>query len=64
MDPAIGVHHILRDLLHDTVDGVSNVLLGGDQEAGRNQDNEGGLVVEPEDVVVNTYLIELYEALH
>ena len=64
MDPAVGVHKTAWDAIYDAVDGVSDVLLGGDQQAGRDQDNKGGLVVEPEDVVVNTYLIELYEALH
>ena len=43
MYPAVGVHHALRDLLHDAVYRVSDVGFGRHQGAGRQQDHEGGL---------------------
>jgi len=39
-------------------------LLGGDEERGHDQDDEGGLVVQPEDIVVDADRVELDEALH
>ena len=42
--PAVGVHHVLGDVgVHDTVDGISNVLSAGDEEAGGDEDHHGGL---------------------
>ena len=35
--PAVGIHDVLGDLLYDAVDGVPDVLLGGDQQASRHQ---------------------------
>ena len=44
VDPAVGVHHVLGDVgVHDAVDGVSDVLPGGDEEAGCDEDDGGGL---------------------
>ena len=41
--PAVGVHHVARYLLHDAVNGVSDVLLGGHQQTRRHQDYKGRL---------------------
>ena len=49
--------------IDDAIDGVSDVLLRGDQQAGGDKDDNGGLVVEPEHVVVNPDLLGLDEAL-
>ena len=44
VDPAVGVHHVLGDVgVHDAVNGVSDVLPGGDKEAGCDEDDGGGL---------------------
>ena len=43
VDPAVGVHHPLGDLLHDAVYRVPDVLLGRHQGARRDQDHEGRL---------------------
>ena len=56
--------HIVGDFFNDAVDGVSDVLLGGDQQRGHDQDDEGGLVVKPEHIVVDADRVELDEALH
>ena len=63
VDPAVGVHDLLRNLLDDAVDGVADVLFGGDEQRARDEDDEGGLVVKPEDVVVDAYRVELDDAL-
>ena len=44
------------------VDRVPNVLPGGDQDAGAHQDHHGGLVVEPEHIVVNAYRVKFEKA--
>ena len=54
VDPAVGVHHVVGDLLDDAVDRVANVLARGHQEGAYHQDDEGGLVVEP------TYALNIY----
>ena len=80
MYPAISVHHPLWNLLYDAVNRVPNILLGGHQKTRSHQDDEacldeaeddlehgdehGYLVVEPEDVVVDAYLIKLDQTLH
>lgn len=56
--------HIVRDFFDYAVDGVSDVLLGGNQERGHDEDDEGGLVVQPEHIVVDAHGVELDEALH
>lgn len=53
MYPAVGVHHALRDLLHDAVYRVSDVGFGRHQGAGRQQDHEGGL--HTGEVMVSVY---------
>ena len=90
VDPAVGVHDIVGDLLHDAVDGVADVLPvdgnkktaveqddihdnrlrhhhclpRGDEEGADDEDDEGGLVVEAEDIVVNAHRVELDQPLH
>lgn len=54
VDPAVGVHHIERDVVDDTVDGISDVLPRGDEERERHQDDDSRLVVESEHIVVYT----------
>ena len=51
------------DAIDDAINRVSNVLPRGDEQAGSHKDGNGGLVVEPEDVVVNPDLLGLDEAL-
>ena len=55
--------HIGRNFLDDAVDGVPNVLPGSDEEGGDDEYDEGGLVVEPEGVVVDAYRVELNQPL-
>ena len=43
VDPAVGVHRIPGNLLHDAVNGVPDVLPAGHQQARSHQDHEGGL---------------------
>ena len=50
-------------LLDNAVDGVPDVLPGGDEERADDEDDEGGLVVEPEDIVVDADGVELDQPL-
>ena len=59
MDPAVGVHEPSGYPVHDAVDGVSDVLARGHQQRRGDVDDEGGLVMKPEDVVVDPDFIEL-----
>ena len=43
VDPAVGVHYALGDLLNDAVDWIPDVSLRGHQGAGRQQNHKGGL---------------------
>ena len=43
------------------VNGVTYVLPGGDEDAGHHQQHDGGLVVEPEHIVVDTHRVKLQE---
>ena len=45
--------------LHQTVDGVPDVLSGGDEEAADDEDHHGGLVVQSEHIVVDTHRVKL-----
>ena len=56
--------HIVGDFFNDAVDGVSDVLLGRDKEWSDDKDDERGLVVKPEHIVVDTNRVEFDEALH
>ncbi len=49
----------LRHPVDYTVDGVADVLLGGDEQTCSDQDDDGHLIVKPEDVVVDAYSIKL-----
>jgi len=64
MYPAVGVHHALRDLLHDAVYRVSDVGFGGHQGAGRQQDHEGGLVMKAEHIVIDANVIKFDVSLY
>ena len=63
MYPAIGVHHVPRYFLDNAVNGVPNVLLRRDQQGANHQDDEGGLVVQAEDIVVDADGVELDQPL-
>ena len=47
--------------LHHAVDGVTNVLFGGDEDAADEENHDRGFVVESEHIVVNTNRIKLEE---
>jgi hypothetical protein len=63
LDPAVRVHDLLRDVRDDARDGVAEELLGRHENGARDEQNEGGLVVKPEDEVVDGDLIELRQLL-
>ena len=63
MDPAVGVHGAARDAFDNAIDGISDVLARCDQEGGQDEGDHGALVVQPEDVVVDPYLVQLQESL-
>jgi len=59
VNPAVGVHHTLRNGINNTVNWVSEKLPNR-HESARDKDDEGGhLAVEPEDRVVYPYLRKL-----
>ena len=45
--------------LHQTVDGVPDILSGGHEEAADDEDHHGGLVVQSEHIVVDTNRVKL-----
>lgn len=45
VDPAVGVHDVQRNFVHDAVNGVTDVLSGGDQERKGDQDDDRRLVM-------------------
>ena len=47
VDPAVGIHHILRNLFHNTINRIPDVLSGGHQQAARHQHDEGRLKLYP-----------------
>ena len=47
--------------IHQTIYRVPDVLPGGDEDAGHDQDHHGGLVVEPEHIVINADRVKLQE---
>ena len=49
----------LRYSFNDAAHGVADVLLGGDDQACRDQDDDGRLVVKPGHVVVDPNGVEL-----
>ena len=53
VDPAVRVHHIARHAFDDAVDRVADVLARSHHQREGDQDDDGCLVVQPEDVVVN-----------
>jgi len=59
VDPAVCVHDASRYTICHTVDGITDVLPGGDQDTGAHQDHDSGLVVKSEDIVVNAYSVKL-----
>ena len=64
VDPAVGVHHVKRYLVDDTVDRIADVLPGGHQQGEDDQSDHGGLVVQPEHIVVDAHRVELQQPLH
>ena len=80
MDPAVGVHRIPWNLLHNAVNGVPDVLPAGHQQACSHQDDKGGLdtgfklhtvvenisylVVQPKYCIVDAYFVKLDQTLH
>ena len=56
VDPAVGVHHVVGDLLDDAVDRVADVLARGHQEGTYHKDDKGGLVVQPKNALNIDYL--------
>ncbi len=59
MDPAEGVEEVGGNPVDDAVDGISEELFGGHQEAGGGEDEGGELVVEPEDAAVGLNVVRL-----
>lgn len=63
VDPTVGVHHSQRNLVHDAVDRVTDILTRGDQQREGDQDDHRGLVVHPKHIVVDAHLVDLQQAL-
>ena len=59
VDPAERVGELCRKSVEDAVDGLADELRHGDGHAARHEDDEGQLVVEPEDVAVDHLLAGL-----
>ena len=74
VDPAVSVHdptgHTLQltapswpaqshTYLHQAVDGVTDILSGGDEDAADDEDHHGGFVVQSEHIVVDTDRVKL-----
>jgi hypothetical protein len=53
----------LRHPIDDAINGVADVLLGSDEQACSDQDDDGRLVVKPEHIVVDPYGVELDQVL-
>lgn len=64
LDPAVSVHEILRDSVDEATDRLAKELLRGHEEACRDQEDDGGSVVQLEDEVVGGHLIVLNELFH
>ena len=63
MDPTIRIHDAPGDPVHHTVDRVAEVLARGHQDGGRGEDHNGGFVMQPKNIVVNTDAIKLQMGL-
>jgi len=61
--PAVRVHYVERHVVDDAVDRVADVLSGRHQQRERHQDDDGCLVVQTENVVVDTYAVDLQQPL-
>jgi len=61
VQPAVRVHDPIRYGVGHAVDGVANELPGGDKGNGSEEDDDGGSVVEPEDMVVDADRVPLVE---
>ena len=59
VDPAEGVEQVPGHTVHIAVDRVAEVLLGGLEEAGDAEEEEGVLIVQPEREVVNQAVFKL-----
>ena len=64
VDPAVGVQHILGDVLGvDAVDGVAHVLPGGDKEREGEASHHRDRVMKPEDARVDLDMGKLHQTL-
>ena len=57
-------HDIARYLLNNAVNGIADVLPGGDEKRADEEEDDGALVVQAKDVVVDAYFLELDQALN
>lgn len=64
VDPAVGVHYVQRYIVDDAVDRVADVLPGRHQQREDDQSDHGGLVVQPEHIVIDAHGVELQQPLH
>ena len=64
VDPAVGVQHVLGDVLGvNAVYGIAHVLTSCHDQRERQQEGDGGGVVEPEDAGVDGDVVGLHQAL-
>lgn len=61
-DPAVRVRYVGRQRVHDAVDWVADVLARGHDQRARRQQDDGGLVVQFEHVVVDCHVVHLQQA--
>lgn len=64
VDPTVGIHYTGIHSLHDTVDGVAEVLFLRDEKTECHQKEHGTLVVQPEDVVVDANSVDLEQTAY
>ena len=53
--------HIIRNFFNYTINRITNVLSRSHQQGCNNQNNEGGFIMQSEDIIVNTNCFELYQ---
>lgn len=62
LDPTERVDHLLADLVDDAVDWVAEELLRSYEDGAAGKDEDGELVVQPEDLVVDRDFLDFYDA--